>query len=422
MAAAFPAWSALSWEERSGYVTRYADALDAQRDELARLLTLEQGKPLHTMASAEVDAAIFWVREVAKRQIPVEIVEDTDAHTVEIRHTPLGVVGAITPWNFPVLLGLWKVAPCLVTGNTMVIKPSPYTPLCALRFGEIAQAIFPPGVLNVVSGGNDVGQQLVDHPDIAKISFTGSIATGKKVMAGAADTLKRVTLELGGNDAAIVLPGADWRELIETLFWAAFGNSGQWCIAVKRLYVHSSAHREFVDAFVAFARDKVVGDGMDPATDLGPIQNTMQYDKLRSMFADIKANGYDVPLGGEIDERRPGNFVPITVVDNPPDDSRIVAEEPFGPVLPIISYDDVDEVVRRANDTPTGLGGSVWGPPEQAAAVARRLETGTVWVNEIHVHGIDIPFGGHKQSGMGVENGLEGLTEFTNTQTLMFKK
>ena len=304
----------------------------------------------------------------------------------------------------------------------MVIKPSPYTPLGTLRFGEIAQQIFPAGVLNVVSGGNEIGAVMTEHPDIAKISFTGSTATGKKVMASASSNLKRVTLELGGNDAAIVLPGADWRELIQTLFWAAFGNSGQWCIAVKRLYVPETIHREFVDAFVAFAKDKVVGDGMDPDTDLGPIQNTMQYDKLRSMFADIKDNGYDVPLGGTIDEERPGNFVPITVVDNPPDESRIVAEEPFGPVLPILSYATVDEVVRRANDTQTGLGGSVWGPVDQAADVARRLETGTVWVNEIHVHGIDIPFGGHKQSGMGVENGLEGLTEFTNTQTLMYSK
>lgn len=420
--AAFPSWSARSWEERSAYVTRYADALDAHRDELARLLTLEQGKPLHSMASAEVDAALYWVREVAKRSLPVEVVEDTDEHVVEIHHTPLGVVGAITPWNFPVLLGLWKVAPCLVTGNTMVLKPSPYTPLCTLRFGEIAQAVFPPGVLNVVSGGNDLGALMTAHPDIAKISFTGSTATGKKVMASGADNLKRVTLELGGNDAAIVLPGADPAELVPTLFDAAYGNSGQWCIAVKRLYVHESIHRRFVDEFVAYASAKTLGNGLDPDTDLGPIQNKMQYGKLIDLFADIRARGYDVPLGGEIDESRPGNFVPVTVVDNPPDDSRIVREEPFGPVLPILSFRDTDEVVARANDTHFGLGGSVWGPPEEAAAVALRLETGTVWVNEIHVHGIDIPFGGHKQSGLGVENGAEGLAEFTNTKTLMFKK
>ncbi|MBT0670143.1 aldehyde dehydrogenase family protein [Novosphingobium profundi] len=421
--AAFPAWAALSADERGAYVEAYADALEAHKDELITLLTREQGKPRHTMATGEVEAAIFWVREVAKRRLPVETLEDTEDHVVEVHHTPLGVVGAITPWNFPVLLGLWKVAPCLVTGNTMVMKPSPYTPLCTLRFGEIAQGVFPPGVLNIVSGGNALGAQMTEHPDIAKISFTGSTATGKKVMASGSSNLKRITLELGGNDAAIVLADADWQSIVPTLFWAAFGNSGQWCIASKRIYVHRSIHAEFVKAFVAFAKDMKVGDGMDPATDLGPIQNRMQYDKLKSLFADVKDKGYKVPLGGEIDESLAGNFVPVTIVDNPPEDSRIVQEEPFGPILPILAFDEVDEVVAKANASPFGLAGSVWGRDREAAiAVAKRLETGTVWVNEIHIHGIDIPFGGHKQSGMGVENGAEGLAEFTNTKTYMFHK
>ena len=420
---AFPGWAALSWDERGALVEAYADALEAHKEELITLLTLEQGKPRHSMATGEVEAAIFWVREVAKRRLPVETLEDTADHVVEVHHTPLGVVGAITPWNFPVLLGLWKVAPCLVTGNTMVMKPSPYTPLCTLRFGEIAQTVFPAGVFSVVSGGNDLGAQLTEHADIAKISFTGSTATGKRVMASGAGTLKRVTLELGGNDAAIVLADADWEPLIPTLFWAAFGNSGQWCIASKRLYVHRDIHADFVKAFVEFGRQQTVGDGMDPNTDLGPIQNRMQFDKLKDLFADTKAQGYKVPLGGTIDESLAGNFVPITIVDNPPEDSRVVQEEPFGPILPIIAFDTVDEVVEKANATIYGLAGSVWGRDRDAAiAVAKRLETGTVWVNEIHIHGIDIPFGGHKQSGMGVENGAEGLAEFTNTKTYMFHK
>ena len=420
--AAQPGWAALSWDERGEHLTRFADALAAQQEDLARLLTLEQGKPLRTMASKEVEGAILWVREVAKRRLPVEQPEDTDEHVVQVHHTPLGVVGAITPWNFPVLLAMWKLAPALVTGNTIVIKPSPFTPLCTLKMGEIAQRSFPAGVVNVVSGGNELGQHLTEHPHVAKVSFTGSTATGKRVMASSAGTLKRVTLELGGNDAAIVLPGADWRPMVERLFWAAFGNSGQWCIAIKRLYVPASIHADFVDAFVAFARDKVLGSGLEPGTDLGPIQNAMQYDKLLGMFADIAANGYDVRLGGTIDEARPGNFVPVTIVSDPPDDSRIVREEPFGPVLPILSYGDVDEAVARANDTDFGLAGSVWGPPAEATAVAARLQAGTVWVNEIHIHGVDLPFGGYKQSGMGVENGHEGLIEFTNTQTLMVAK
>ncbi len=420
---AFPAWAALSADERGAMVVAYADALEAHKEELITLLTLEQGKPRHSMATGEVEAAIHWVREVGKRRLPVEVIEDTDEHVVEIHHTPLGVVGAITPWNFPVLLGLWKVAPCLVTGNTMVMKPSPYTPLCTLRFGEIAQSVFPAGVLNIVSGGNELGQQLTEHQDIAKISFTGSTATGKKVMASGSTNLKRITLELGGNDAAIVLADADWEAIVPVLFWAAFGNSGQWCIASKRVYVHRSIHAAFVKAFVDYAKDVKVGDGMDPETGLGPIQNRMQFEKLQSLFADVKEKGYNVPLGGTIDESLAGNFVPVTIVDNPPEDSRIVREEPFGPILPIIAFDDVEEVIGKANDSPFGLAGSVWGRDRDAAiAVAKRLETGTVWVNEIHIHGIDIPFGGHKQSGLGVENGAEGLAEFTNTKTYMFHK
>lgn len=421
--AAQPAWAALSWDERGAYISAYADALDAHKEELITLLTTEQGKPRHSMATTEVEYAIFWVREVAKRRLEDEVIEDTPDHIVKVAHTPLGVVGAITPWNFPILLGLWKIAPCLITGNTMVLKPSPYTPLGTLRFGEIAQQIFPKGVLNVVSGGNDQGQWLTEHPDINKISFTGSTATGKKVMSSSSSNLKRVTLELGGNDPAIILPDTDYEPLIPTLFDAAYGNSGQWCIAVKRLYVHDSLYDDFMKAFLSHASEKTVGDGMDPNTDLGPIQNKMQYGKLLDLFADVKEKGYNVPLGGDIDENASGNFVPITVVDNPPKDSRIVREEPFGPILPIIRWTDLDEVVEDANDTEFGLAASVWGPDrDEAIAVANRLEAGTVWVNEIHIHGIDIPFGGHKQSGMGVENGREGLEEFTNTKTYMFKK
>ena len=421
--AAQPGWAALSYAERSKYVTAYADALQANRDDLVSILTTEQGKPRHSMASSEVDYAIYWVREVAKRELKELVIEDTPDHIVKVVHTPVGVVGAITPWNFPILLGLWKVAPCLMTGNTMILKPSPYTPLGSLRFAEIAQRVFPKGVLNVISGGNEQGQWMTEHPSISKISFTGSTVTGKKIMASSSSNLKRVTLELGGNDPAIVLEGADWKPLVKTLFDAAFGNSGQWCIAAKRIYVHESIHADFVKEFVAYAKTKKVGDGMDPATDLGPIQNRMQYDKLRSLFADVKANGYDVPIGGTIDESLPGNFVPVTIVNNPPDTSRIVKEEPFGPIVPILSFKSVDEVVHRANDTDYGLAASVWGPDRnKAIKVAERLEAGTVWVNEIHIHGIDIPFGGHKLSGMGVENGQEGLQEFTNSKTYMFKK
>lgn len=420
---AFRHWSQLEHAQRKAYLVAYADALQAHRDELARLLTLEQGKPLKTMAEPEVDQAISWMRQIADRPIPVEIVEETDSHIVELHHTPLGVVGAIAPWNFPVLLSLWKVAPALITGNTMVLKPSPFTPLTSLRFGQIAQSVLPPGVLSVVSGGNELGPQMTAHPDIAKISFTGSTETGKHVIRAAAGTVKRLTLEMGGNDAAIVLPDADWESIVPQLFWGAIGNSGQWCVGIKRLYVHRSFQPQFVQAFVDYARRQKLGDGLDPEVGVGPVQNKMQFDKVRTFLDDIKANGYKVALGGEVDEGRPGYFIPVTVVDNPPENSKIVQEEQFGPIVPIIAYDDVEDVIERANDSPFGLGGSVWGRDTKAAvAVANRLETGMVWVNEIHTQGVDIPFGGHKQSGLGTEHGLEGRQLFTNPKTVLIRK
>lgn len=420
---AFKSWSALSYDEREQYLIAYADALQKHRDELAVLLTQEQGKPLKTMAEPEVDQAISWIRQIAARRIPVEVLEDNDSHTVELHHRPLGVVGAITPWNFPVLLALWKVAPALLTGNTIVIKPSPFTPLTTLRFGQIAQSVLPAGVLSIVSGGNELGPQMTAHPDIAKISFTGSTETGKHVIRSAAGTVKRLTLEMGGNDAAIVLPHADWKSVIPQLFWGAVGNSGQWCVGIKRLYIHRAYHDEFVAAFVDYARQQKLGDGLDPEVTVGPVQNRMQFDKVREFLDDIKANGQKIVLGGEVDDSRPGYFIPVTVVDNPPEDSKIVQQEQFGPIVPIIVYDDVDDVVARANDSPFGLGGSVWGRDTRAAvAVANRLETGMVWVNEIHTQGVDIPFGGHKQSGVGTEGGHEGRLLFTNPKTVLIKK
>jgi acyl-CoA reductase-like NAD-dependent aldehyde dehydrogenase len=420
---AFKSWSALGYDGRQKYMNAYADALEAHRDELARLLTQEQGKPLRTMAEPEVDQSISWIRQIAERRILVEVVEETAEHIVELHHTPLGVIGAITPWNFPVLLALWKVAPALITGNTMVIKPSPFTPLSALRFGQIAQSILPPGVLSIVSGGNELGPQLTSHPDIAKISFTGSTETGKHVLRAAAGTVKRVTLELGGNDAAIILPDADYRSIIPQLFWGAVGNSGQWCVGIKRLYVHRSFHKEFVQAFIHYARQQKLGDGLDHEVTVGPVQNKMQFDKVKAFIDDIKANGQNIVLGGDVDENLPGYFIPVTVVDNPPESARIVQEEQFGPIVPIIAYDDVEDAIARANNSPFGLGGSVWGRDTAAAvAVANRLETGMVWVNEIHTQGVDIPFGGHKQSGLGTEHGFEGRLLFTNPKTVLIRK
>jgi acyl-CoA reductase-like NAD-dependent aldehyde dehydrogenase len=305
----------------------------------------------------------------------------------------------------------------------MVVKPSPFTPLSTLRFGEIAQGVLPPGVLSVVSGGNELGSRMTAHPDIAKIAFTGSTETGKHVIRSAAGTVKRLTLELGGNDAAIVMPDADWKSIIPQLFWGAVGHMGQWCVGIKRLYVHRSYHDDFVEEFVGFARQQKLGNGLDPETTIGPVQNRSHFDKVKGFLDDIKANGQKIVLGGEIDESRPGYFVPVTVVDDPPEDAKIVQEEQFAPIVPILVYDDVEDAIARANNSPFGLGGSVWGADTEAAvAVANRLETGMVWVNEIHTQGVDIPFGGHKQSGLGTEHGDEGRRLFTNPKTVLIRK
>ncbi|BCH62152.1 aldehyde dehydrogenase (plasmid) [Agrobacterium vitis] len=416
--AAFPAWSARPLSERQAFVARLGDAIEAHAEEFMRLLTREQGKAFKG-AEWEVGGSAFWCREIAKQELPLHVAEKTDGRTVETRRVPLGVVGGITPWNFPILLAVWKIAPALVAGNTMVLKPSPYTPLCTLKLGEIVRDILPPGVLNVVSGGNDLGSWLTQHKDISKISFTGSTATGRKIMEACSGNLKRITLELGGNDPAIVLPDVNVKETAEKLFWAAFQNSAQFCVAAKRLYIHEDIYDELAEALVAYARTVKVGDGAEQGTDLGPIQNRMQFEKLKNLLADAKDKGLHFLLGGEVEDRK-GFFVPVTIIDNPPEDSRVVVEEAFGPVLPLLKFKNIDDVIHRANNTEYGLAASVWGKDIAAArGIAERIEAGTVWVNEIHSFSPHVAFGGHKQSGIGIENALEGLSEYTNSQTLV---
>ncbi len=415
--AAYPAWRATPYAERQAALRSIGAIVAENIEELKLLLTAEQGKP-HAAALGELQAAAWWIGVVAEQQLPEAVNDDMPGQRSVTRHVPLGVVGAIVPWNFPVLLAIWKIGPALLAGNTMVLKPSPYTPLATLRLGELLRDVLPAGVLNIVSGGDALGPWMSAHPDIDKISFTGSTATGRKVMATAAANLKRLTLELGGNDAAIVLPDAKVAEIAEPLFWAAFTNSGQVCVAAKRVYLHDSIYDELAAAFVDIAAKVAVGDGAAPGTMLGPVQNRAQFERVESIVADSRSAGHRFLTGGAASEG-PGYFVPVTLVDNPPEDARVVQEEAFGPVVPLLRYTDVEDAIARANACEYGLGGSVWSSnPDAAAAVAARLETGTVWINSAQGLTPFAAFAGHKQSGIGTENGLEGLLEFTVPQTI----
>ncbi len=416
---AYKSWSASSNEDRKEAVNRIADAVHSHMDELAELLTREQGKPLNGMGSRfELHGAEAWARHTGTLELPVEVLHDDETGRVELHRKPLGVVGSITPWNFPILIAIWHIVPAIRTGNTVVVKPSPYTPLSTIRLVEILNEVLPKGVLNVVAGRDDLGQMMTEHPNIQKIVFTGSCATGKKVMQTASSTLKRVTLELGGNDAGIVLPDADPKEIAERLFWGAFINNGQTCAALKRLYVPENIYDEVCEALVEYAGQVSVGPGLDEKNVLGPIQNKMQYDKVVGLVEDARRQGARVLCGGEAPQG-PGFFYPVTIVADVTDGMRIVDEEQFGPVLPVIRYSDLEDAIDRANRLDVGLGGSAWSSdPEKAKAVAARLECGTAWVNNHGAIKPFAPFGGVKGSGIGVEFGKLGLEEYTAVQVV----
>jgi acyl-CoA reductase-like NAD-dependent aldehyde dehydrogenase len=363
-----------------------------------------------------------WLRATAATDLPTEVLSEDEHKRVELRHKPLGVVGAITPWNFPLVLSIWKVGPALATGNTMVLKPSPYTPLTVLKWGELMRDLLPPGVLNVVSGGDDLGRWMTEHPEIRKISFTGSGPTGKKIMASASGNLKRLTLELGGNDAAIVRGDVDVAEIVEPIFAMAFQNSGQVCGAIKRLYVHEDVYEPMCQALAEKAASVKVGPGSEPGVDYGPVQNRMQFEKICELAKSAREDGGRFLTGGE-PTPGPGYFFPITLVADVTDGHRIVDEEPFGPILPIIRFSDDEDVLKRANDTEFGLGGSVWSADlERATDMAARLEVGSAWVNQHFDLSPMVPFGGVKESGMGCENGPQGMAEFTSRQVLNVRK
>jgi acyl-CoA reductase-like NAD-dependent aldehyde dehydrogenase len=413
---AFPAWRALGFAERAAYVARFAAALEANQESLARLLTQEQGKPVGQSRDEIARAASLSVG-MTKIRIDAEVILDNAERYIELRYLPLGVAGIITPWNAPVNLAAGPLTSALYTGNCAIIKPSPFTPLTTLRIGEILNEVLPPGVVSVLAGGDELGAMLTAHPGIDKISFTGSVATGKKVMAGCASTLKRVTLELGGNDAAIVLDDVDVADVAKKLFFAATVNSGQVCMAVKRIYAHEKIYDALCAALIAEAKKAHLGDGFDPATTLGPIQNRRQYERVCELKEDARrhgqlAEGEAAPAGG-------GYFVAPTVVTNLDEADRLVAEEQFGPVFPVLKFSDVEDAIARANNTRYGLAGSVWSRDlPRAQQIAGRLEVGTAWVNQHRATMANVPFGGAKESGMGRTYSRLGLEAYMEPQVI----
>lgn len=424
--AAFPAWRKTSDEQRKQLCHALAGALEANMPELMQLVTQESGKPMGGLngigSGMEVGGSMAWTQFTAELQLPVDVVQDDDDVRIEVHRKPLGVVASITPWNWPLMIAIWHIIPALRTGNTVVIKPSEYTPVATSRFVELANQILPPGVLNIVTGFGDVGAALSSHPDVNKVIFTGSTPTGKKIMEAASATLKRCTLELGGNDAGIVLPDTNLEEMMPKIFTACFHNNGQTCAALKRLYVHESQYDEMCERLAAMAKSVKVGDGLEEGTELGPIQNAAQLRIVCELADSARADGGRFLCGGAPLDR-PGYFFAPTVVADLTNGSRLVDEEPFGPIVPIIKYSSVEEVLAIANDSDRGLGGSVWSSDlQKAAELAMQLETGSAWVNDHGAIQPNAPFGGIKQSGVGVEFGLYGLEEYTSIQTVKIAK
>ena len=418
--AAQPAWAALGHAKRIELLNAVADRIDAQSEPLAELLSREQGKPLNgPNARFEVGACSAWLRATAATVLEPEVVVNDGQTNAVLTYKAIGVVGAIGPWNWPLMIGMWQMAPSLRMGNTVVIKPSSNTPLSVLALVSIMNEVLPPHVLTAVSGNREVGSRLAEHPDIAKVMFTGSTAAGREIIKSSANNLARLTLELGGNDAGIVLPGTDPTAIAENLFWGAFINTGQTCAALKRLYVHDSIYEEVIEALKGVAEKMPMGNGLDEANVLGPVQNKKQFDIVSGLVEDSKSRGGRVIMGGKAATELGELFYPITLIADLKDGDPLVDEEQFGPALPIIRYSDVEDAIASANGLDTGLGASVWSSDlEQAREIASRLEAGTVWINSHGgVHPM-APFGGVKASGYGLEFGVEGLKSVAVPQVI----
>ena len=427
--AAQPAWAARPDAERKALLMQVAEKIKANAPYLAEWVTREQGKPLGGVGPDQVPGSRFelwgcevWTQVPASLDLPPEVAFEDETRRDEVHRKPYGVVAAVAPWNWPLLIAIWQIVPSLRTGNTVVIKPSEYTSIGTLELVRLISEVLPKGVVNTVSGPGEVGSWLVSDPGVDKIMFTGSERTGKRIAEAAARNMVPTTMELGGNDAAIVLPDADPQAMAMGLFWGAFLNMGQTCACAKRLYVHESKFEQTVEALKQIATSVPMGNGMDDGMVMGPIQNKMQFDKVVALVESAKQAGATIVCGGQA-KGGAGYFYPLTLVTGLKDGDRLVDEEQFGPVLPIIKYSKVDDAIASANRLSAGLGASVWSSdPEAARAVASRIQAGTVWINQHGMIHPMVPFGGIKGSGYGVEFGVEGLKAMTRPQVISIKK
>uniref|UniRef100_A0A7S3JVY1 Aldehyde dehydrogenase domain-containing protein n=2 Tax=Aureoumbra lagunensis TaxID=44058 RepID=A0A7S3JVY1_9STRA len=424
---AYPKWSGLSDEERKSYLAKAAEAVKASTKELAELITKEQGKPLFPGGPGslfEAGACSTWIEANLAHKLEPEVLVEDDTMRAELHRVSLGVFGIITPWNWPTIISTWCVIPALRTGNTVVLKPSEYTTQCVVELIKTINSVLPEGVLNVVIGDGSVGAMLTGHPDLAKIVFTGSTRTGKKIAEAASKSLARVTLECGGNDAGILLKGTKMEgPRAMDLFWGCMLNSGQTCAVIKRLYVHEDDVDRITNALDEIAGSMKMGNGLEEGTLLGPLSNKMQYDIVVDLVEDAKKNGGKIIRGGSPMPDTKGYFFPVTIITGLDNGSKLVDNEQFGPVIVIISYKTIDEAVTKANDSKSALGASVWGDDlKEAQAVGSRLVAGTVWINQHAALHPLVPFGGVKDSGYGVESGALGLLGTTATKVINIKK
>ena len=434
VAAARRAFETSSWQrmkpaQRERLLHRLADLMEANLETLAELESIDNGKSAAIAAAVDLPCAIDCLRFMAgmpsklngstlKPSVP--FLPDAELFAYA-NHVPVGVVGAIVPWNFPTLLLTWKIAPALAAGCTVVLKPAEETPLTALYIARLAsEAGFPPGVLNVVTGyGHTAGAAISAHPGIDKVTFTGSTEVGRLILQAATGNLKKVTLELGGKSPAIVMPDADLEIAIPGAASGIFFNHGQVCTAGSRLFVHRSRFDEVVAGIADIARNMKVGPGLDPSTEIGPLVSKIQQERVCAYIASGRESGAEILAGGDTPDSG-GFFVNPTVFVNTSPDMKIVREEIFGPVLVAAPYDDIEEVIAQANDTPYGLGASIWSRDVSTVhRLAPRIRAGTVWVNCHNVIDAALPFGGFKESGWGRENGVEAVRSYTETQTVV---